>query len=83
MAHEIAKAVLEQAKTPVQRVKAIRVANQLGMPLHLIEQYLDWLDAVGGGGRMANGQSRTSNVERRTSHAEGPPSNGGEADIER
>jgi hypothetical protein len=46
MVYEIAKAVLEQAKTPVQRVKAVRVAMGLGMPLNAIEQYLDWLDAV-------------------------------------
>ncbi len=46
MAYEIAKAVLEQAQTPVERVKAIRVACSLGMPLQKIEEYLDWLDAV-------------------------------------
>lgn len=46
MAHEIAKSVLEQAATPLQRVKAVRVAFRLGMPLHEIEDYLDWLDMV-------------------------------------
>jgi hypothetical protein len=46
MAHEIAKAVLEQATTAHQRVKAVRVAFRLGMPLHEIEEYLDWLDVV-------------------------------------
>lgn len=45
MAHEFAKAVLEQATTPLQRVKAVRVALRLGMPLCDIERYLDWLDS--------------------------------------
>ena len=44
MAHEFAKAVLEQATTPLQRVKAVRVALRLGMPLCDIERYLDRLD---------------------------------------
>ena len=46
MAHDIAKAMLEKAETPLLRQKAVRVAVRLGMPLHEIEAYLDWLDMV-------------------------------------
>lgn len=46
MAHEIAKLVLEYAGTFVERTEAIKVAISLGMPLHEIEEYLDWLDCV-------------------------------------
>ena len=45
MAHEIAKLLLEHAGTFLERAEAIRVAMSLGMPLHEIEEYLDWLDA--------------------------------------
>ena len=44
MAHEIAKLILEHAGTFVEREEAIRTAMSLGMPLHKIEEYLDWLD---------------------------------------
>lgn len=54
MVYEIAKVVLEQAKTPVERVKAIRVAMALGMPLSAIEQYLDWLDEIRGMGESGS-----------------------------
>ncbi len=46
MANDIAKLLLEKATTPLDRAKAVRVAMRLGMPLHEIEQYLDWLDLV-------------------------------------
>ncbi len=48
MAHEIAKLMLEQAGTFLERTEAIRVAMSLGMPLGDIETYLDWLDTVRG-----------------------------------
>ena len=48
MAHEIAKLMLEHAGTFLERAEAIRVALSLGMPLHEIEEYLDWLDATRG-----------------------------------
>jgi hypothetical protein len=48
MAHEIAKLTLEQARTFQERAAAIRAALSLGMPLHEIETYLDWLDATRG-----------------------------------
>ena len=44
--HEIAKRRLEQADTFLERTKAIEAAMDLGMPLHEIEEYLDWLDML-------------------------------------
>lgn len=46
MAHEIAKLLLEHADTVLEREEAIATALYLGMPLHEIEEYLDWLDHV-------------------------------------
>lgn len=46
MAHEIAKLLLEHAGTFLERQEAIQSALYLGMQLHEIEQYLDWLDTV-------------------------------------
>jgi DNA-binding transcriptional MerR regulator len=45
VAHEIAKLLLEHAGTFLTRQEATESALYLGMPLHEIEQYLDWLDA--------------------------------------
>lgn len=66
MAYEIAKAVLEQARTPFQRMKAVRVAFRLGMPLHEIEVYLDWLDALSENQRKSQPQleARDSKPDR-------------------
>jgi DNA-binding transcriptional MerR regulator len=44
MTHKIAKLMLEQAETFLDRTKAIETAMSLGMPLNEIEEYLDWLD---------------------------------------
>ncbi len=44
MAHEIAKLLLEQAETFLDRTEAVETAMSLGMPLNEIEEYLDWLD---------------------------------------
>ncbi len=44
MAHEIAKLILEHAGTFLEREEAIRTALSLGMPLQMIEEYLDWID---------------------------------------
>jgi DNA-binding transcriptional MerR regulator len=44
MAHEIAKLLLEHADTVLEREEAIKTALYLGMSLHEIEEYLDWLD---------------------------------------
>lgn len=46
MAHKIAKLLLEQAGSFLERTQAIAAALSLGMPLHEIEEYLDWLDAT-------------------------------------
>ena len=46
MGYDVAKLLLEKAQTPLDRQKAVRVAVRLGMPLHEIEAYLDWLDLV-------------------------------------
>lgn len=46
MAHEIAKLLLEHAGTAIERNKAIETAVRLGMPLHEIDQYLEWLSLV-------------------------------------
>ena len=46
MSHKIAKLLLEHADGFVQRSQAIAEAIKLGMPLHEIEEYLDWLDLV-------------------------------------
>jgi hypothetical protein len=46
MAHEIAKLLLEHADSFLKRSEAVRTALSMGMPLHEIESYLDWLDSV-------------------------------------
>jgi DNA-binding transcriptional MerR regulator len=46
VAHELAKLLLEQADTFLERKEAVKVALRLGMPLHKIEEYLDWLDSL-------------------------------------
>jgi len=46
VAHEIAKLLLEHAGTFLDRTRAVEAAMSLGMPLHAIEEYLDWLDAI-------------------------------------
>lgn len=44
MSHKIAKLMLEQAGTFLERAEAVKTALSLGMPLWEIEEYLDWLD---------------------------------------
>ena len=46
MAHEIAKLLLEHAETWLERSEAVKAALDLGMPLHEIEAFLDWLDLM-------------------------------------
>jgi len=46
MAHKIAKLMLENAGTFLDRAKAVETALSMGMPLSEIEGYLDWLDMV-------------------------------------
>ena len=60
MTHEIAKLLLEHARTREEREAAIRTALRLGMPLREIEQYLDWLDMVQGEGDHPENDRRDS-----------------------
>ncbi len=46
MTHKIAKLLLEHAESFLERSEAVKVAMSLGMPIHEIEAYLDWLDMV-------------------------------------
>lgn len=48
MSYEIAKLLLEHANSFLDRTEAVKTALSVGMPLHEIEAYLDWLDAVRG-----------------------------------
>jgi hypothetical protein len=48
MTHEIAKLLLEHAESFLERSEAVRAAMSLGMPIHEIEAYLDWLDMLRG-----------------------------------
>lgn len=48
MPHEIAKLLLEHASSVLERTEAVRSAIYLGMPMHEIEEYLDWLENVWG-----------------------------------
>ncbi len=42
--HAVAKGILAAARTPAECERAIQTAMELGMPLHQIEDYLDWLE---------------------------------------
>jgi hypothetical protein len=44
MAYEAEKDLIEKAATPAERTLAVQQAMALGMPLNLIEEFLDWLD---------------------------------------
>ena len=63
MPHEIAKLILEHADTFLIREEAIRTAMRLGMPLHEIQDYLDWLDFVKGGAPPLLGRDEDSTDE--------------------
>lgn len=56
MAHEIAKLILEQAEDDSDRIVAVRTALDMKMPIHEIEEYLDWLDLVRLRRTRSNGQ---------------------------
>jgi hypothetical protein len=55
MAYEIAKLLLEKAGTFLERQEAVSAALNLGMPLHEIQDYLDWLDTIRRRMDVANG----------------------------
>ncbi len=44
MAYETAKRLLKQAVTFAERIVSVGKAMSLGMPLHEIGEYLDWVD---------------------------------------
>lgn len=46
MPHEIAKLLLEHAESFLERSEAVKAAISLGMPIHEIEAYLDWLELL-------------------------------------
>ena len=64
MPHEIARLMLEQANTFLDREEAIRTALSVGMPLSEIEAYLDWLDLM----RSENGESSREEDDRKEGH---------------
>jgi len=57
MAYEIAKLMLEHADSMLERQEAIERALELGMPIHEIEDYLDWLDRMRDGDMSDAGRS--------------------------
>jgi len=63
MAHKIAKLMLEQAGTFLERTEAVRTALSLGMPANEIEEYLDWLDVV-----RANETDTSTSEDTSTGH---------------
>ncbi len=66
MAHQIAKLLLEHADTFVQRSEAVELALSLGMPLHEIEDYLDWLETTAERKKKLSGKkSLTRGPQRR------------------
>ena len=65
MAHKIARLMLENAGTFLERTEAIQTAHYLGMPLQEIEEYLDWLD-------LAKSKQEES-ISHKTGCPEGPP----------
>lgn len=54
MSHEIAKLLLAHAESPAEKDEAIKRAMELGMPLHEVQEYLDWLDVT----RTGSGQEK-------------------------
>ena len=64
MPHEIARLMLEQANTFLDREEAIRTALSVGMPLGEIEAYLDWLDLM----RSENGDPFRAEDDRKEGH---------------
>jgi hypothetical protein len=46
MTHTDAKVALARAETPADRKRAVITAMEAGIPLHEIEEDLDWADAA-------------------------------------
>ena len=69
MSHKIAKLILEHASTFLERTEAIKTAHSLGMPLHEIHEYLDWLEVTsprpnGQQGEQSQGPSQEHSPEK-------------------
>ena len=64
MPHKVARLILEQTRTFLEREEAIRTALNLGMPLNEIEAYLDWLDLM----RSENGEPSRAEDDRKEDH---------------
>ena len=61
MTHKIAKLMLENAGTFLERTEAVETAISLGMPMYEIEEYLDWLELTRPGRDAASaGEKATS-----------------------
>jgi DNA-binding transcriptional MerR regulator len=71
MGHEIAKLLLDHAGTFLERAEAIETALSLGMPLHEIEEYLDWLDMARGSRRKDSEGPEEEDLQG--PHEEHPP----------
>ena len=71
MSHEIAKLLLEHAESFLDRSQAVKTALSLGMPLHEVEAYLDWLDIVRG--PLPPGAGATEPTDREEHSPHDPP----------
>jgi hypothetical protein len=49
MSHTDARILLARAESPADRKHAVASAMSAGMPLHEIEEFLDWADSVRAG----------------------------------
>lgn len=67
MGHKIAKLLLEQADSFLDRTEAVKTALSLGMSLHEIEGYLDWLEASG-----LQRDKKSDNIDPESGGAERP-----------
>jgi hypothetical protein len=71
MTHEIARLLLEHAESFLDRSEAVKTALSLGMPLHGVEAYLDWLDMVRG--PLPPGTGATELTDRGEDSPQDPP----------
>jgi hypothetical protein len=55
-----ARILLARAESPAERKQAVSTAMAAGMPLHEIEEFLDWADAVRSGRVAAPASQRRS-----------------------
>ncbi|HEY4310629.1 MAG TPA: hypothetical protein VGN12_14360 [Pirellulales bacterium] len=65
--HEIAKLILEHAESLWERKEAVKKALYLGMPLHEIEEYLDWVTSVRKNGNAPSDEPLAKDPDRSAS----------------